>query len=345
MTYAGKMTISRKAGSWPVSINRLLTLGILAVMFVVFSAFAHNFFTVRNVLNLLVQTSTYTIVAIGAAFVMIVGGIDFSLSVVVMLSGHVVVWLAVAGVPIWLSMIVAASLGGITGFVNGFAVARLRIPSFLATMGTAMIAGGTLGVVAGYIHLTKIPESLGDLGNVPVFRIYSHDAVGANTIVFPGISWIVIIMAFLALLFQFVATKTVIGRHAYLVGSNQEAARFSGINVRRVKLAAFMLAGLLAGLVGVLLASRLVATPGASGGYEIIGMTCAMIGGASLSGGTGSIGGTVIGSFLMSTLAMGLTMLNTSGPTVFLFFAALVVLVAVYLDQIRNSDSPYSRSK
>jgi ribose transport system permease protein len=340
------MTISTKTGSWPVSINRLLTLGILAVMFVVFSAFAHNFFTVRNVLNLLVQTSTYTIVAIGAAFVMIVGGIDFSLSVVVMLSGHVVVWLAVASVPIWLSMIVAASLGGITGFANGFAVARLRIPSFLATMGTAMIAGGTLGVVAGYMHPTKIPESLGDLGNVPVFRIYSRDAAGANTIVFPGISWIVIIMVFLVLLFQFVATKTVIGRHAYLVGSNQEAARFSGIKVHRVKLAAFMLAGLLAGLVGVLLASRLVTTPGgASGGYEIIGMICAMIGGASLSGGTGSIGGTVIGSFLLSTLAMGLTMLNTSGPTVFLFFAALVVLVAVYLDQIRNSDSPYSRSK
>jgi ribose transport system permease protein len=247
------MKTSGKTRSWLVPINRLLTLGILAVMFVVFSAFAHNFFTVRNVLNLLVQTSTYTIVAICAAFVMIVGGIDFSLSVVVMLSGHVVMWLAVAGVPIWLSMIVAASLGGITGFINGFAVAKLRPPSFLATMGTAMIAGGALGVVAGYMHLTKIPDSLGVLGNVPVFRIYACDGAGANTIVFPGISWIVIIMVFLALLCQFVATKTVIGRHAYLVGSNQEAARFSGIKVCRVKLAAFMLAGLLAGLVGVCL--------------------------------------------------------------------------------------------
>jgi ribose transport system permease protein len=221
--------------------------------------------------------------------------------------------------------------------MNGFAVARLRLPSFLVTMGTAMIAGGTLGLVAGYIHPTRVPDSLGYLGNVPVFRILSHDAAGGSKEVFPGISWIVIIMAFLAVLSHLVATKTVIGRYCYLVGSNPEAARFSGIRVQCVKVAAFMLAGLLAGLVGVLLASRLVTTPGATGGYEIIGMTCAMIGGASLSGGTGSIAGTVIGSFLLSTLAMGLTMLNTSGPTIFLFLAGMVILVAVYLDQIRNA--------
>ncbi|HET6452681.1 MAG TPA: ABC transporter permease [Spirochaetia bacterium] len=327
------METSAESRSWPVSVNRLLILGVLAVMFLAFSLFAHNFFTVRSVLNLLIQTSTYTIVSMGAAFVMMVGGVDFSLGVAVIVAGHCAVWLTVAGVPAGLSMIAGIGLGGVMGFVNGIAVARLRIPAFLATMGTAMVAGGSLGTIAGYVHVDRVPESFGDLGNVPLFRTAS----------FPGISWIVLIMFFLVVLLHFVATRTMLGRYCRLVGSNPQAARLSGIRVHRVKLAAFLLAGLLAGLAGILLASRAVTTPNTPGGYEIIGMACAMIGGASLSGGTGSIGGTVLGSFLLSTLAMGLTMLNSSGPTIFIFLAGMVVLLAVYLDQFRTSGSRFKQ--
>ncbi|MGD0004516.1 MAG: hypothetical protein ABSE06_09840 [Anaerolineaceae bacterium] len=179
-----------------------------------------------------------------------------------------------------------------------------------------------------------MPASLGNLANHPIFTIFFHDATGERIVAFPGISWIVIIMVFVAVLFHLLLTKTRIGRYTRLVGSNQVASRFSGIKVIRVRIMAYVLAGLLAGLVGVLLASQLSVPPGGAVGYEIIGIECAMIGGASLAGGVGSIGGTVIASFILFTLSMGLTMMNIN-PYIPTFLNGFVVLGAVYLDQIR----------
>ncbi len=141
-------------------------------------------------------------------------------------------------------------------------------------------------------------------------------------------------MVFVAVLFHLLITRTRLGRYLHLVGSNQVAARFSGIKVIRVRITAYVLAGLLAGLVGVLLASRLGAPPGGAAGYEVIAIECAMIGGASLAGGVGSVWGTVIASFILSTLSMGLTMMNAN-PNLPTFLNGFVVLGAVWLDQIR----------
>ena len=142
-------------------------------------------------------------------------------------------------------------------------------------------------------------------------------------------------MTIVAVLAHLVLSKTRPGRYAYLVGSNLEASRLSGIKATRVKATAFVVAGLLAGLVGVLLASRMVAPPGAGAGYEVFGIICAMIGGASLAGGVGGVIGTVIGSFLLSIISMGLTMMNANGVYVPLLLNGFVVLGAVYLDQTR----------
>ena len=207
------------------------------------------------------------------------------------------------GAPIWVAMIAGVGLGGLIGCVNGLLVTRLRVPPFLATMSMAMIIYGILNLLAWIAFNSPppphpIPESLGDLANTPVFRIYSQNAAGTRTVVFPGISWIVIIMVFVALLVHFVSTRTRIGRYFRMISSDREAARFSGIKVNRVRRFAYALAGMLAALSGVLLTSRLGLPPGGAVGYEMIGITCAMIGGASLSGGVGSIGGTVIGSFM-----------------------------------------------
>ena len=234
-------------------------------------------------------------------------------------------------------MILAISLGGMIGFMNGFLVTRMRLPSFITTFAMASLIYGILGFVAylgSHAPPLHVPASLGNLANNPVFTIFSHDATGARIVVFPGISWIVIIMVFVAVFFHLLLTKTRIGRYTLLVGSNQEASRFSGIKVIRVRIMAYVLAGLLAGLVGVLLASRLGSPPGGAVGYELIGIECAMIGGASLAGGVGSIGGTVIASFILSTLSMGLTMMNAN-PYIPNFLNGFVVLSAVYLDQIR----------
>ena len=125
-------------------------------------------------------------------------------------------------------------------------------------------------------------------------------------------------------------------RYAFLVGSNPEASRFSGIPAVRVKILAFVLASMMAGLVGVLLTSRLGGPPGGAVGYEMIAIECAMIGGASLSGGAGSIGGAVLGSFLISTLAMGLTMMGANQISLPTLLNGLILLVVVYLDQKQN---------
>jgi len=143
-------------------------------------------------------------------------------------------------------------------------------------------------------------------------------------------------MVLVAVFFHLILTKTRIGRYLYLVGSNQVASRLSGIKVIRVRIAAYVLAGLLAGLVGVLLASRMGGPPGAAVGYEVIGIECAMIGGASLLGGTGSVLGTVLGSFILSTLSMGITMMNANDFYVPMLLNGFVVLGVVYLDRIWN---------
>jgi ribose transport system permease protein len=323
------------------SSNRLLPLAVFLIMFAIFSIFANNFFTVRAVLNLLVQTSTFAILSIGSAMVLIVGCIDFSLGAVIALSGTAVVVFAVLGLPIWIAMIAATILGGVIGLANGFLVAKLRLSSFVTTLAMAMVIYGILGWF-GSLHAEPPPSTtarlaaLSTLANVPVFRIFSHNANGAPIEVFPGISWIVIIMVIVAALSHLFLEKTRLGRYAFLVGSNPEASHFSGIKFIRVKILAFVLAGMLAGLVGVLLASRMGGTPGPAAGYEMIGIAAAMIGGASLSGGTGSVGKTVIGSFLLSTLAMGLTMMNTDQIYLPVFLNGLVLLGTVYLDQARN---------
>jgi ribose transport system permease protein len=326
-----------------LSPNIFLPLAVFVIMFAIFSIFANNFFTVRSVLNLLVQTSTFTILGIGATLVLVVGCIDFSLGAVIALSGTAVYVFAAAGIPIWISMLAASILGGVVGLVNGFVVARVRLPSFITTFTMAMVVYGLLSAFGAFMnaHAGPIPhpdnlEHLGDMANPPAFRVISHDAGGAEIVVFPGISWIVVITVIVAVLSHLFLEKIRFGRYAYLVGSNSDASRFSGIKVARIKTLAFVFASVLAGLVGVLLASRLGNPPGAAAGYEMIAIECAMIGGASLSGGTGSVGRTVIGAFLISTLAMGITMMNVDRIDIPMFLNGLIVLGVVYLDQKRN---------
>jgi ribose transport system permease protein len=337
-------TASRLNWSVPgLSSNILLPLVVFVIMFSIFSIFANNFFTIRSVLNLLVQTSIFTILGIGSFLVLVVGCIDFSLGAVIAFSGTAVVVFAAMGIPIWISMIAATILGGVIGFANGFLVAKVRLPSFIITFAMAMIVYGLLAGFRAFMvaHAGPVPQSanlghLTDLADIPVFRIISHDANGAEIVIFPGISWIIIIMVVVAALSHLFLEKTRFGRYAFLVGSNPESSRLSGIKIIHVKVLAFVFTSMLAGLVGVLLASRMGGPPGAAAGYEMIAITCAMIGGASLSGGTGSVGGTVIGSFLLSTLAMGLTMMNMNQISLPMFLNGLILLGTVYLDQTRN---------
>jgi ribose transport system permease protein len=350
--YHGRMTDKR--GDGPVSggdgrpplgalSNALLLFGLFAAIFAFFSFFARNFFTVRSVLNLLVQTSTYSLVSIAALLVMIVGGMDFSLGAIVAICGSFAAGFARGGMPAWQAMACGIAIGGIMGLINGVLVAAAGLPPLITTYATAMFMGGFFPLVGSLIggggRYRGVPESFGALANDPVLKISARAADGSLAVVFPGLSWIVIIMGLMAILIHSVVSRTAFGRRLRLCGFNPAAARLSGVGVRRVKATAYALAGLLAGLVGILLASRMVGSPGAGRGYEIYGISCALIGGASISGGTGSVGRTVLGSFILATLSMGLTMMNANA-FLQLIVTGAVVLGAVYIDVRRNSILP-----
>jgi ribose transport system permease protein len=179
-------------------------------------------------------------------------------------------------------------------------------------------------------------ESFAELGNGSLWRIVNLDANGFPDVVFPGIPYPVLLMIVLAIAVAILLTRTTLGRHIYAVGSNVEAARLSGVNVGRVTVFVYVLSGLLAGLTGCVLMSRLVtAQPSEGLMYELDAIAAAVIGGTSLTGGTGAISGTVIGAFVIGILRNGL---NMAGVSAFVqqIIIGLVILLTVWIDQLRN---------
>jgi ribose transport system permease protein len=315
--------LSKRLG---VALDKFITFAAVIVLFIIFSIVAKNFFTARSILSLLLQTSAVTIMGIGVTFTIITAGIDLSIGSVIALSGTVAVMAAIAGIPIWLSMIVGMLVGGVCGLLNGLMITRLKLPPFIATLGMMMVARGVALTITN-ANAWPAPEGFGTLGNGAIFR------TGPK---FPGISYPVLIMIAVAFIFHFILAKTRIGRYTYAVGSNEEAARLSGIKVDQVKNVAYIVSGLLAGLVGIILASRMITSqPNSAVGYELNAIAAAVIGGTSLMGGVGTVGGTVIGSFIIGILTVGLTM---AGANYFMqqIVIGLVVIGAVTIDQLKD---------
>ncbi len=312
-------------GRFGKALDKFAALTAVIILFIFFSFTANNFFTVRSVLSLALQTSTVTIMGIGVLFTILTGGIDLSIGSVVALSGTMAVIAALAGVPIGLSWLVGMLVGVVCGLANGLMITRMKLPPFVATLGTQFVARGVALTITN-AYAQPAPEAFGSLGNENFL------AMGPQ---FPGISYAVLIMIAVALLCHFFLSETLMGRYTYAVGSNEEAARLAGIRINQVKIASYVISGLLAGLVGVILASRMVTSqPNSAIGYEMNAIASAVIGGASLMGGVGTVAGTVIGSFVIGILTVGLTM---AGANYFLqtVVIGLVVIGAVYVDHLR----------
>jgi ribose transport system permease protein len=309
-----------------VRLDQFIILAATIVLFAVFAVTAKNFFTVRSVLSLALQTSTTTIIGIGVTFTIITGGIDLSIGSVVALTGTLAVMAANAGVPIGLSMLIGLLTGVACGAANGLLITRLKLPPFIATLGMMDVARGVALTITN-ANAKPAPEAFGALGNDAVFR------TGPK---FPGISYPFIIMVGVAIVCHFILKRMRIGRYTYAVGSNEEAARLSGVKVKSVKMIAYIFSGLLAALTGIILASRMVTSqPNSASGYELNAIASAVIGGTSLMGGVGTIAGTVVGSFIIGILTVGLTM---QGANYFMqqIVIGVVVILAVYFDQIRR---------
>ncbi len=311
------------------TMQRLLAFGGLIVLFVGFSLASPNFFQFSNIVGILIATTVNGILALGATFVIISSGIDLSIGTVMTLSAVMTgVFITNWGLPVPLGILAGIVTGGLCGVVNGVAIAKFKIPPFIATLGVLNIAKGLSLVIS---NLKPIY-----FNDTPIFNQIAMGSV-LGTII-PGfeIPNMVIILFGVAIIASLVLTKTILGRYTFALGSNEEATRLSGVNVDRWKIVVYAVCGLFAGLAGVLIAARLnSAQPSLGQGYELDAIAAAVIGGTSLSGGEGTILGTVIGAFIISTLTNGLRILSVPQEWQTVITGAIVIL-AVYGDIIRR---------
>jgi ribose transport system permease protein len=310
------------------AVQRLLAFGALVVLIIFFSFWSPYFANFDNFDNILIATSVVGVLALGETFVIVTGGIDLSIGTVMTLSSvmgatAVVRW----GLPVPVGILVGIGTGGLMGLINGVLIAQLKLPPFIATLGMLNVARGLSLVIAGLSPIYFPTDEL--------HGMIMGSTIGAILPDFP-IPNIVIIMLGAAVLAGFILSKTALGRYTYALGSNEEAARLSGISVVKWKIAVYSLCGLFAGLGGVLLAARVnSAQPTLGYGYELDAITAVIIGGTSLAGGVGTILGTVIGAFIVKTLADGLQLVNV--PQEWQIVATgVVVILAVYLDIVRR---------
>jgi len=311
------------------ALQRILAFGALIVLFIVFSLASPNFLQFSNIVGILLATAVNGILALGVTFVIITGGIDLSIGTV-MTFAAVVTGVAITGwsLPVPLGVVAGLAAGALAGLVNGLIIAKMKIPPFIATLGMLNVAKGLALVIA---ELKPIY-----FNDTPIFNSIAMGSIlGA---VIPGftIPNAVLILFGAALIASLILTKTILGRYAFALGSNEEAARLSGVNVDNWKIAIYTLTGVFSGLAGVVIASRLnSAQPALGQGYELDAIAAAVIGGTSLSGGEGSILGTIIGAFIISTLTNGLRILSVPQEWQTVVTGGIVI-VAVYLDIVRR---------
>ena len=297
------------------------SLGLIAIYIVLLIALSLSspyFASLNNFLNILVAVSTIGIIAVAMTMVIVAGGIDLSVGSVVALSGVAVAQLS-HHYSIEMCALAALLIGALVGAFNGVAVTRIGINPLIATLGTLSIARGLSFVFSGGLTQTIDSESFGFLGRGFVL----------------GVPFQVIVMAILFVIAAFVMRATVFGRSIYAIGGNAQASRLAGLPVENLQIAVYLLSGLGAALGGVFLASQLGAgAPAAAEGIELSVIAAVILGGSSLSGGKGTIGGTLLGVLILGTLNNGLTLLNVSSYYQEIA-RGVVLLLAVGLDQLR----------
>ncbi len=302
---------------------------LLAIGFSIASPFFRTF---DNFVGILLATSVNGILALGVTFVIITGGIDLSVGTVLTISSVMTgVFITNNHFPVWLGIIGGILTGGLAGFVNGVVIAKLKIPPFIATLGMLYATKGLSLVIS---ELKPIY-----FNDTPIFRKLAMDSVLGSIIPGFDIPNAVLVMFGAALIAYIVLSRTVLGRYTFALGSNEEATRLSGVNVDRWKIAVYSVCGLFSGLAGVVIAARLnSAQPALGAGYELDAIAATVIGGTSLSGGEGTILGTIIGAFIISTLTNGLRILGVPQEWQMVITGVIVVL-AVFLDRLRKRQS------
>ncbi len=311
------------------AMQTVLAFAALIALFVVFSLASPNFLRFDNIVGILLATAVNGVLALGVTFVIITGGIDLSIGTVMTFAAVMTgVFITFWQLPVAVGVLGGMVAGALCGVINGLLIAKLKIPPFIATLGMLNVAKGLALVTSGLkpIYFSDTPS----FNNIAM-----GSALGS---VIPGfdIPNAVLILFGAAIIASLVLTKTILGRYTFALGSNEEATRLSGVNVDGWKIAVYTLCGLFSGLAGVLIASRInSAQPSLGQGYELDAIAAAVIGGTSLSGGEGTILGTIIGAFIISTLTNGLRIMSVPQEWQTVVTGGIVIL-AVYLDIIRR---------
>lgn len=287
------------------------------LLMAVLSFLSDSFLTLSNLLNVTRQVSINAILAAGMTFVILTGGIDLSVGSVLALSGAVMAGLLSGGAPLLLAIGAGLALGALLGLVNGLVITRGKVQPFIGTLAMLTIARGITLVYTDGRPITGLPDAFVWLGAGEVIRLPVP----------------ILIMGLVFLVTYVILTQAVPGRYVYAIGGNEEAARLSGVNVTLYKTLAYVASGLFSAISAVILTARLnSAQPTAGSGFELDAIAAVVLGGTTLAGGEGSIGGTLLGALIIGVINNGLNLLNVSSFYQ-LVAKGVVILLAVLLDR------------
>ncbi|EHS52943.1 ABC-type transporter, integral membrane subunit [Rhizobium sp. PDO1-076] len=316
---------------------RMRTFVALILVFAFFAFAAPNFLSYANMLIISKHVALNALLAIGMTFVIIAGGIDLSVGSIVGLCAMVAGYLVLYGIDLGIGWTIQFNtleicflvlvVGVFIGLINGILITKLNVAPFIATLGVLYVARGAA-------LLFSDGRTFPNLAGNPAYGSDTFKLIGSGSFFgFPLSIWIMVVVALAA---GYLGTRTPLGRHIYAVGGNERGAGLSGVNVDRTKLFVYMFSGLCAALVGLIISSQLQASHPATGEtFELNAIAAAVLGGTSMSGGRGRIGGTIIGAFVIGILADGLIMMGVSSfwQTV---IKGLVIIAAVVVDQIQQ---------
>lgn len=325
-----------------LNLNALLVEGraliALMIIVVIFAVLSDNYLSAGNLTTITKQVAFNAIIALGMLVVILNGGIDLSVGSTVGLTG------AVAGnlfrgldLPltdvimfpqVWVIVVLSVGVGMLVGWLNGLLIAKLNLAPFIVTLGMLYVARGLTEVLLNGQNITNELSGEPSLNNTGFFVVFASKPLGL-----PISAWVMIIFA---ILFSLVLTRTPFGRWLYATGSNERAAQLSGVPVKRVQTRIYVLAGLCAGVVGVLQVANISSSTADLGTfYELNAIAAVVIGGAALSGGRGTVRGTIIGAFVIGFLANGLVIVGVS-PFWQKVITGAVIILAVAVDQIQQ---------
>jgi erythritol transport system permease protein len=339
---AGGAPAVEEKGPSRFNMNALLVEGraliALIIIIAIFAIMSDNYLTAGNLTTITKQVAFNAIVALGMLMVILNGGIDLSVGSIVGFTAAVAGNLF-RGVPmpfsdqtmfpsLWVIIVVSIAVGMLVGWVNGLLIARLNLAPFIVTLGMLYVARGLTEVLLDGQNITNELRGQEGLNNTGFFEIFASRPLGL-----PLAAWVMIV---LAIIFSIVLNRTPFGRWLYATGSNERAAQLSGVPVKSVKTQIYVLSGLCAGIVGILqMANISSATADLGTFYELNAIAAVVIGGAALSGGRGTVRGTIIGAFVIGFLANGLVIVGVS-PFWQKVITGAVIILAVAVDQIQQ---------